>query len=57
MLFLVLTNHPMEYGGVLLIDIALKSTLLHLIGKGILYFWHGPDKFQCDLIEGMVVND
>ena len=23
----------------------------------ILYFWHGPDKFPCDLIECMVISD
>ena len=28
-----------------------------LIGKNILYFWHGPDKFPCDLIECMLVNN
>ena len=48
--------HPMECGGILLVVLKLKNTLLHLIGKDIL-FWCGLNKLPCDLIECTVVNN
>ena len=34
-----------------------KKYFAPLIGGNILYFWHGPNKFPCHLIECAVVNN
>ena len=50
MLFWVLRIHPREYGGILLIDPMLRSTVLHLIGRKYPTFGMGQINFHVTLL-------